>query len=83
MESVSDVPAADPADAYESREPASQLIELTAEVVAAYEAGLTVSEIAQIYRVDPRRVDALVAESGASPPRKRRGWFTGPKDAPT
>jgi hypothetical protein len=47
--------------------------ELEGEIVAAYRAGLTVKELTRIYRVDPRRIDALVVSAQVH--RERRRWL--------
>ena len=47
--------------------------ELADDIVAAYRAGLTVNELTWIFRVDPRRIDALVV--GAHEHRARRRWL--------
>ena len=50
----------------------TDLTDLTGELVAAYEAGLTVAEIAGIYRVDHDEVAQLMVTTGARrPPRSR------------
>lgn len=50
----------------------TDLTELSGELVAAYEAGLSVREIASIYRVDHDAVAQLMVTTGARrPPRSR------------